>query len=119
MEQCRELPPSTRVFFIALAWGTAALAAFVTSPPGTLLWAWLFPIGLAGLFVPADAHSFDIPVAAAVLLLGWFCYIYVCIHALSQRHPVRYAMIYAVLIGLLVLNVVGCHVQTAQTKLEH
>jgi hypothetical protein len=115
MEQSREIPASTRAFFVAVALGAAALVSLITSPPGTLLWAWLFPVGLVGLFVAQTS----IPIAVAVLLLGWFCYIYVCVHALSQRRLSRYAMIYTVLIGLLVLNVLGCHHQISEIKLDH
>ena len=94
------------------AWGLAAIATAGTSL-GILFWAWLFPVGLLGLFVQPDS---ELPFF--ILLAGWLFYFALSIYGLAQRKRSRYFYTYAVLVVLLLLNVAGCHVQMRQLEIN-
>jgi hypothetical protein len=129
MENSPTISVAWRIVLWAAAWGAAAISVVATSPPGIIFWAWLFPVGLVGIFEPfvpqhfyAPRPPFTLPPivvalgAFVILLAGWLPYIYLSIHALSQRALGRYFVIYAILIVLLFLNVVGCHIEIAQME---
>jgi hypothetical protein len=69
----------------------------------------LFPLGLFRIIFPPDWNPG--PQGGVTLLVGaWIVYLLLTIFGLSQSRRLRYFCIYAVLCGLLALNVVGCQV---------
>ena len=90
------------------AWGVAMIAtATPYCDPGLVFWTWLFPVGLVGVFYAASPPVGGLTVTVA----GWLLYVVLTIVGLRQNRRSRYFLIYAILCALLVLNVVGCHVQ--------
>jgi hypothetical protein len=88
------------------AWGLAAIATVGTAP-GILFWAWLFPVGLLGLFVPPDSDSHITPL-----------YVSLSFYGLAQGKRSRYFLVYGILIVFLLVNVAGCHAQVRQLKIN-
>ena len=90
----------------AAAW---AIAIFSTAGVSLqrLLFVWLFPYGLLGLFSPTiwDPPEFS------VVVFGWAFYLALTVCGIAQRKRFRYFVAYTVLLIFLVLNVAGCHVQ--------
>lgn len=91
------------------AWGLAAIATVGTSP-AILFWAWLFPVGLLGLFVRPDSE-FPLYIVVAP---GWLFYVSLSFYGLAQGKRSRYFLVYGVLIVFLLFNVAGCRVQMRQ-----
>jgi len=109
-----ELLPEISFRFRFALWAAAWIIATV-SAGGTslqvLFWAWLFPVGLFGLFAPAD---WEPPGGLSILVLGWALYLWLTIYGLAQRKRYRYFVAYALLLVFLLINVVGCRVQQRQ-----
>src|SRR5688572_26508467 len=105
MEQQPEISFRARFGLWAAAWGLATIATAGTSP-SILFWAWLFPIGLLGLFTPPGS---EFPLF--ILVAGWLFYLGLSIYGLAQKERARYFVVYALLIVFLLFNVAGCHVQ--------
>jgi hypothetical protein len=100
----------------ALAWAGAGVVT--TCPPSLvpfpflLFFAWMFPLGLPGLFVAKGAD-----VGPEWLFFGWVLYIGLTVFALRLKSRAGFYFFYAVLIVLLVLNATGCRVQVAHVHL--
>ena len=109
--------PSERITFgrRAALWAVAfavATIATVAPYPEMLRVAWLFPIGLLGLVHPDPRNL----MTTEVIILGWLIYVVVSVCALMQRQWGRYLTLYGILCVLLLMNVVGCHVEIAIFK---
>ena len=75
--------------------------------------AWAFPIGLFGLFIPSLfwARGF-----IAAVVIGWIFYSALTIYCLLQKRRVKYFVVYGILCGCLLLNLVGCQVELYRPK---
>jgi len=83
--------------------------------PAALFWFWLFPLGLYGPFVPPDWHPPEV-VPVLVMLFGWLVYAALSLWFFLARRRALYLTAYVVLVALLILNVVGCHIEWSQMK---
>jgi hypothetical protein len=110
LEPAAELSFRLRFGLCAAAW-TIAMIATVGFSLEMLFWAWLFPVGLFGLFAPA---SWEPPGGPMILVPGWALYLCWSVYLLTQRRRSRFFVAYAFLLVFLLFNVVGCHVQRNQ-----
>ena len=111
-KEVTELPPEIRFRVRFGLWAAAWAIAFI-STGGTFLeklfLAWFFPYGLLGLLSPAIWES---PGDFSIVVFGWAFYVGLTVYALMQVRRYRYFVAYGVLFVFLVLNIVGCHVQS-------
>jgi len=112
-EPAPEISFRARFGLFAAAWVafTIATAGFSPLAPQLLIFAWLFPAGLLGLFVPPD---WEPPGGLTILVVGWLLYIGWSIYLLGQRKRARFFVAYAYLLVFLLFNVAGCHAQMRQ-----
>jgi hypothetical protein len=110
MNQSPEISKRARIKLWVAAWVVAAIATAIPQP-SVLLFAFLFPTGLVE-FVPEKLVPLDPPDSGYICLFGFYIlYIGLTIIALLQSRRLWYFILYAVLCGILALNVAGCHTQ--------
>lgn len=89
-----------------------ATIATVAPYPEMLRGAWLFPIGLLGLAHPDPRNL----MTTEVIVAGWLLYVGLSIYGLLQRQRRKYLILFGILCVLLLINVVGCHVEIANVN---
>lgn len=91
-----------RIILHAATWIAALLAIDLR------LWAlvYLFPAGLFAFLPPGQP---DEKWAIPLLCLGWIIYIVHAVFFFRARRPRSVWILYAVLVGLLLCNIGGCH----------
>ena len=115
-----EVSMRRKVLYWILAW---AAAGFLLVPPfalfasggisGLLFAIGMFPLGLLGLVIHPEAEI-DTEILCSV---GWLIYFSLTTFGLKQKRRVYYFVLYAVLCGLLALNVGGCYFALAHIKM--
>ena len=88
-EPVPELSFRMRFALCAAAWAIATVTTAGFSLE-ILFWAWLFPVGLFGLFTPPN---WEPPGGPAILVLGWLFYLGWSFYLLAQRRRARFLLL--------------------------
>lgn len=112
MDQTETISLRKRCWLWAAAWGAAAIIMAIPYPI-TLVYAWLFPLGLLGLILPSGSEMG----LAFPTIVGWGFYVLLTACGIRQDKRARYFVAYTVLCVLLLVNVGGCHYAVATMKM--
>jgi len=106
MESPNLISLKARCWLWIAAWCVAFLALLVPMP---FAWRslWMFPLGLYQ-FMPRGSET-DWRDSPSALIFGWAVYAALTIYALRQIKRARYFASFALLCGLLLLNLAGCY----------
>jgi hypothetical protein len=106
MTREQRIRPAIRAALLLAPWSiTAALIACTNSPIRFSDFR-DFPYGLTWFVFPSDWHS-SRAVDSATLAVGWLLFLALTVLCYRQARPIRYAICYVALCGLLVLNIIG------------
>jgi hypothetical protein len=116
LETSKTISLRWRIGLWVMAWVVAAMAT-VEGGFELLIYGYMFPAGLWTLFTPKDWNP---PISETILLiLGWVMYAGLTVLGLLQKRRSRYFIVFGILCGLLILNVVGCHVDVSQIHMSN
>jgi hypothetical protein len=106
MNQPPPMPLGRRLTLLLIAWCVAVLAAAAAFPHLSRKYILLFPYGLFTAVISALGAKGN---SAPHVAVGWLMYVVLTFTSLFSARRMLYFTLYAILCGLLLLNIIGCH----------